>query len=91
MNMTEIATDIPVTPVVTQAQSSAQTIESEANEVLQNSQYPELKHITCEFAGGVLILRGRVRSYFMKQMAQESLRNFDGVDHISNAIRVADR
>ena len=37
---------------------------------------------------GRVILRGVVRSYFQKQMAQEALRHLDGVDEIRNELEV---
>lgn len=38
--------------------------------------------------GGTVILQGRVRSYYQKQMAQESLRNLEGVERIVNDLQV---
>jgi len=38
---------------------------------------------------GRVILRGEVRSYFQKQMAQEALRHVEGVDEILNELEVA--
>lgn len=37
---------------------------------------------------GRVILRGAVDSFFKKQMAQESLRNVEGVDEIENLLEV---
>jgi osmotically-inducible protein OsmY len=37
---------------------------------------------------GRITLRGEVRSYFQKQMAQESLRRIDGVEDIRNELEV---
>ena len=38
---------------------------------------------------GRVTLRGEVRSYFQKQMAQEALRRIDGVSEIRNELEVA--
>ncbi len=59
-------------------------------ETLAQANYLELRKVTCEFCGGMLTLRGTVGSYYMKQMAQESLRGLAGVRYIANAIRVSD-
>jgi osmotically-inducible protein OsmY len=36
-----------------------------------------------------VILRGKVGSYFQKQMAQEALRGVDGVEAIENCLEVS--
>ncbi len=38
-----------------------------------------------------MILRGVVRSYFQKQMAQEALRHVEGIEEICNELEVAGR
>jgi len=42
-----------------------------------------------ETESGRVTLRGVVRSYFQKQMAQEAIRRVDGVDEICNELEVA--
>jgi len=37
---------------------------------------------------GHVVLRGTVRSYYQKQMAQEALRRLEGVDRIENQLEV---
>ncbi len=44
--------------------------------------------VFCFEEGGTVVLQGRVRSYFQKQMAQESLRNLEGVERIVNDLQV---
>ncbi|MFN9342710.1 MAG: BON domain-containing protein, partial [Planctomycetota bacterium] len=39
--------------------------------------------------GGHLVLQGRVKSFFEKQMAQEALRTIDGVRTIDNQLEVS--
>ncbi len=46
--------------------------------------------ITCEFHEGVLILRGRVRRYYHKQIAQTIVGGVDGVEQVINHIEVDD-
>jgi len=47
-----------------------------------------LANIWCDYQAGVLVLRGHVPSYFLKQLAQETVRRVDGVEHIENEIEV---
>lgn len=44
--------------------------------------------IELEARDGSITLRGQVRSYFQKQMAQEALRRIEGVHQIENLLQV---
>jgi osmotically-inducible protein OsmY len=44
--------------------------------------------VFCYEEAGTVVIQGRVRSYFQKQMAQESLRNLEGVQRIVNDLQV---
>jgi osmotically-inducible protein OsmY len=41
-----------------------------------------------ELRDGTVVLSGLVRSYYQKQLAQESVRDIDGVEAIENQIEV---
>ena len=41
-----------------------------------------------ETADGHVVLKGSVRSFFEKQMAQEAVRRIDGVEMIDNLLEV---
>jgi osmotically-inducible protein OsmY len=59
---------------------------------LRHSRYLALRKIGCEASDGVLTLRGCVNSYYLKQIAQMSVADLDGVKGIVNEIEVkADR
>lgn len=51
---------------------------------------PHVHHSNLGLAAekGVVVLTGKVNSYFQKQMAQEAIRRVDGVDHIDNQLEV---
>ena len=38
---------------------------------LRSSRYAALKHVSCDYLGGVLVLRGCLPTYYLKQIAQE--------------------
>jgi osmotically-inducible protein OsmY len=59
-----------------------------ARDQLSRSSYPELVRITSSYHRGVLILRGCVRSQYLKQVAQELVSRIEGVDAIVNHIEV---
>jgi hypothetical protein len=71
-------------------QRTAQTqVESTASALLTNTPYQSLSKIDCRFGNGLLTLRGRVESYFLKQVAQERLlKNLDPSIRISNQLEV---
>ena len=54
------------------------------------SSYVALRSIKCEFHEGVIVLRGRVASYYLKQLAQEMVRNLAGIGAILNVVEVPD-
>lgn len=56
---------------------------------IQTSPYLAGQQLRFEAADGRVVLKGVVRSYFQKQMAQESLRRIDGIVCIENDLEVA--
>jgi len=46
------------------------------------------KQVRCLCRAGVLMLRGRVSSYFLKQVAQSAVSQIDGVKRVINRIEV---
>ena len=52
--------------------------------------HPHLKHrkLRIEASEGRVVLRGTVKTYYHKQMAQEALRRMEGVERIENEVEV---
>jgi osmotically-inducible protein OsmY len=46
------------------------------------------RNVHFEAREGHVVLRGTVKSYYQKQMAQEALRRLEGVDQIENQLEV---
>ncbi len=46
------------------------------------------RDITCHYCDGVLILRGRVPTFYLKQILQTVLKDLDGVQQINNQVDV---
>lgn len=61
-----------------------------ARQSLQGSSYPDLRAIECDFADGVLTLRGRVNSFHMKQVAQVITARVAHVECLINQLEVVD-
>lgn len=49
---------------------TAESICMSARSAIQRSPYPQVQRVCCEFENGILRLRGRVASYYLKQVAQ---------------------
>jgi osmotically-inducible protein OsmY len=59
-----------------------------AQQQLEASPYSALQDICCEGHDGHLILRGRVPSFYLKQLAQELVRPIQGVRSVVNRLEV---
>ena len=70
------------------AAGTSQDVAEAAGQRLKESGYHELWTITCHYHEGMVFLRGRVNSYYQKQLAQETIRNVAGVEQIFNEIEV---
>ncbi len=56
---------------------------------LERSPHFPKRNVRVEAIDGRVTLRGVVRSYYQKQMAQEVLRSIDGVAEIENELEVS--
>jgi hypothetical protein len=59
-----------------------------ASDCLSRSPYRSLRGVSCEFHRGVLFLRGRLPSFYQKQLAQEAVAGLHGVSQVVNEIEV---
>ena len=55
---------------------------------LSASSHPALRKVYCKYDDGVLVLRGRLNSFFHTQLAQETVRKINGVERVVNMIEV---
>jgi hypothetical protein len=55
---------------------------------LQECPIPSIREVSCEYDQGVIVLRGRVPTYYYKQLSQEAAARFDGVVQVVNNIEV---
>lgn len=75
---------MPSQPINTDAERIVAIAESK----LRESHYFAVREIRCQFHDGVLILRGQVSSFYLKQVAQSLVCNIEKVAHIDNRLRV---
>lgn len=55
---------------------------------LRHSPYAPVRRVSCAYDAGVLVLRGQLRTFFHKQLAQEAVTKLDGVRQVRNEIEV---
>jgi len=68
---------------------SERVVEHQTQSLLRQSGYYPVRLVTCEVAGQVIVLRGHVPSFYMKQIAQTVVRNFtQGNWRIDNQVEV---
>jgi osmotically-inducible protein OsmY len=65
-----------------------QEINLEAEDRFRRSGYFALRDISCDARNGVLHLRGRLPSYYLKQVAQAVAAEVEGVRRVVNRIEV---
>jgi osmotically-inducible protein OsmY len=56
---------------------------------LERNPYLSNRNLRFETEQGRVTLRGVVKTYFQKQMAQEAIRHVDGVSEIANELEVS--
>lgn len=66
----------------------ARGLEVAAARCLGECGYPALRRVACEYRDGTITLRGRVPSYFLKQLAQSVVRHCAGVKRVENCLQV---
>jgi hypothetical protein len=64
-------------------------LQAVAERALRGGPYPALKRLSCDYRGRVLVLRGCLPSYYLKQVAQEVVAHqVRGVGRLDNQIQV---
>ncbi len=80
---------LPIVEHEREISKEKRVVQAEAQARLRRSGYHELHLVSCNFHEGVLTLRGRVSSFYLKQIAQELIRRLDGAEEVNNRLEVA--
>ncbi len=67
---------------------TAHPLAEEAERILFESGYADLRRLRCDCHDGVISIRGRLPSFFLKQMAQTLVARLTGVRRVNNQIKV---
>jgi len=57
---------------------------------LRASGYPSLRNVRCDYRGDVLVLNGRLPTYYLKQIAVATVSGLDEVHQVVDEIVVVD-
>jgi osmotically-inducible protein OsmY len=79
---------LAVHPTGTEPDTQPPDPQAVAERGLRSSRYSALQHVSCDCRGGVLVLRGCLPTYYLKQVAQEAVTHLEGVERIDNQIEV---
>jgi osmotically-inducible protein OsmY len=71
-------------------ENAAHAVAARVAEALKTSGYAALQNVVSECREGVLVLRGSVPSFYMKQMAQTVASKVPGVEALENLLSVGD-
>ena len=71
------------------AHAHCQHVMTAAADRLRKSAYTILRGVSCEYDEGRLVLRGRLPSFFHKQLAQVAVAGLADVSQVVNQIEVA--
>jgi osmotically-inducible protein OsmY len=63
-------------------------LETRVQDAIRQNPYLAQRNLRCEAQEGRVVLRGRVKTFFQKQMAQEVVRNIDGITLVENFLEV---
>ncbi|MBX7166728.1 MAG: BON domain-containing protein [Pirellulales bacterium] len=66
----------------------APCLDERLDEIASRNPYLARRNLRIESQNGRVTLKGTVASYFHKQMAQEALRQVDGIGEIENQLEV---
>ncbi len=83
-----MASALPNSNPLTPEQLGTMALVQRLDSAIKGNPHLNGHQVFCHQEGGTVILQGRVRSYFQKQMAQEALRNLEGVEKIVNDLEV---
>jgi hypothetical protein len=78
--------EIPV-----EIETNGRQIEKDADMRMQQSLYPELRRVLCNYRHGILTLYGVVSSFHVRQIAQELVEGLEGIVVIDNQLVVAEK
>jgi hypothetical protein len=73
---------------VTDIDPASRELLARVDSAIKGNKHLSRHRVYCQEESGIVVLHGRVGSFFQKQMAQEALKRLDGVEKIINELEV---
>ena len=74
--------------IVTDIDTSSRELLARVDSAIKDNKHLSRHQVFCQEESGIVVLHGRVGSFFQKQMAQEALKRLEGVEKIINELEV---
>ncbi|MCC7339071.1 MAG: BON domain-containing protein [Pirellulaceae bacterium] len=74
--------------IVTDHHSASRELLQRVDSAIKGNPHLCRHQVFCQEESGIVVLHGRVGSFFQKQMAQESLKRLAGVEKVINELEV---
>jgi osmotically-inducible protein OsmY len=74
--------------IVTGNDGSSRELLQRVDLAIKGNPHLSRHQVFCQEQAGIVILHGRVGSFFQKQMAQETLKGLSGVEKVINELQV---
>lgn len=74
--------------IVTGTDESSQDLLQRVDTAIKGNPHLSRHQVFCQEQSGIVVLHGRVDSFFQKQMAQETLKRLAGVEKVINELQV---
>ena len=69
-------------------EAAGSELRARVGEALRQTPHLNGHQVLCQEEAGVVVLHGRVSSYYQKQVAQEALKRLEGIEQIINELEV---
>ena len=79
----------PKTKKTIEEELTRKEVECPVDNALRRNARGGMWFVRCEFREGMAILYGKVASYYLKQIAQETARSVEGVELVINRVNVS--
>ena len=80
--------EVPTVSMPLQPSESIPELRHRIDSAIKGNPHLNGRRVHCQEEGGIIVLHGRVASFFQKQMAQEALKKLDGVERVINELEV---
>ncbi|MCA9132046.1 MAG: BON domain-containing protein [Planctomycetales bacterium] len=74
--------------IITNSEGTSRELLQRVDSAIRGNPHLTRHQVFCQEESGIVVLHGRVGSFFQKQMAQETLKRLEGVEKVINELEV---